>query len=108
MDAARMADYQEMVQQLRAAGLRAELYLGSSGFKAQMKYADRRRAPVAVIAGADEFAEGQITLKDMRRGAELADTIDDNRQWREEQPAQTSVPRDDLVAEVRKIVDRAQ
>ena len=108
MDAARMADYQEMVQQLRGAGLRAELYLGSSGFKAQMKYADRRRAPVAVIAGADEFAEGQITLKDMRRGAELAETIDDNRQWREEQPAQISVPRDDLVAEVRKIVDRAQ
>ncbi|MDC0937168.1 histidine--tRNA ligase [Pirellulales bacterium] len=106
MDRERLSDYQGMARELRAAGVRTELYVGSSGFKGQMKYADRRAAPVVVIAGSDEFAADQITLKDMRRGAELAKAIDDNKQWREEQPAQSTVARSDLAAAVRKIVDR--
>lgn len=106
MEQQRLTDYQKMVDELRKAGIRAELYLGSSGFKAQMKYADRRAAPAVVIAGSDEFSAGQVTLKDMRRGAELAAEIDDNEQWRKEQPAQASVARAELVAAVQQIVDR--
>ena len=37
--------YQNMVAELRAAGIRAEMYLGGAGMKAQMKYADRRGSP---------------------------------------------------------------
>ncbi len=38
----RIADYQRMVQELRNASIRAELYLGAGKFGAQMKYADKR------------------------------------------------------------------
>ena len=51
MERERIADYQTFVAALRRAGIRAELYLGSSGMKAQMKYADRRGAPCVIIQG---------------------------------------------------------
>jgi hypothetical protein len=49
-----MANYHRLVASLRAAGITAELYLGSGGMKAQLKYADRRRSSVAVIQGGNE------------------------------------------------------
>ncbi len=85
LDAARMADYQQMVSELREAGIRAEMYLGGSGMKAQMKYADKRGAPVAVIEGEDERANGEITLKDLILGSEMSKEIADNTAWREGQ-----------------------
>lgn len=102
----RMADYQRMAAELRAAGVRAEVYLGGSGMRAQMKYADKRAAPVAVIQGEDERAAGEVTIKDLVLGAEMAKSIDDNRTWREDQPAQFSVPRDRLVEAVRETLAR--
>ncbi|MEM7583107.1 MAG: histidine--tRNA ligase [Acidobacteriota bacterium] len=101
----RMADYQRMASDLRAAGIAAELYLGSKGFRAQLKYADKRRSPVAVIAGSNEFESGQITLKDLRLGSKLSKQIKDREQWKE-QPAQVSVPRDGLVAGVQEMLAR--
>ncbi len=91
---------------LRRAGIRAELYLGASGMRAQVKYADKRNAPVAVIAGGDEFAAGQVTLKDLVLGDHLSKDIKDNTAWREDQPAQQSVPRENLVAAVREMLAR--
>ncbi len=99
-----MADYQAMAAELRAAGLRAEVYVGGAGMKAQLKYADKRRSPVAVIVGGDERAKGEVTIKDLARGAELSKEIGDNAAWREGKPAQASVKRAELVAEVKKIV----
>jgi histidyl-tRNA synthetase len=99
-----MADYQMMAAELRAAGLRAEVYVGGSGMKAQLKYADKRESPVAVIVGGDERAKGEVTLKDLARGAELSKEIGDNAAWREGKPAQVSVKRADLIAEVKRIV----
>lgn len=107
LDKSRSADYQRMVGELRRAGIAAELYLGSSGMRAQVKYADKRNAPVAVIAGEDEFAAGQVTLKDLVLGDRLSKDITDNAAWREDQPAQQSVPRENLVAGVREILARA-
>ena len=106
LDKTRAADYQAMVMELRRAGVRAELYLGGSGMRAQVKYADKRNAPVAVIAGGDEFAAGQVTLKDLVLGDQLSKDIKDNAAWREDQPAQQSVPRANLVAAVREILAR--
>ena len=58
MDRDRMADYQAMAADLRAAGIRAEVYLGNpKNFGNQLKYADRRASPVAVIQGSDEAAK---------------------------------------------------
>ncbi|MCA8889502.1 MAG: hypothetical protein KDA46_11770 [Parvularculaceae bacterium] len=101
-----MAAYQEMAAELRAAGVRAEVYLGGSNFAKQLKYADKRAAPVAVIQGSDERENGELQIKDLILGAELSKSIEDNAEWREAQPAQFSVPRDQLVAAVRQTLDR--
>ncbi len=72
MDKERVAEYQAMVATLRGAGIRAELYLGPSGFNAQMKYADRRSSPCVIIQGSQEKEAGQVQIKDLIVGAELA------------------------------------
>ena len=97
--------YQKMVSDLRKAGIRAEMYLGGAGMKAQLKYADRRGSPVAVIQGGDERARGEVQLKDLIEGARLSAEIADNAEWRAARPAQVTVAEADLVAEVRKILD---
>lgn len=106
MDKAELAAYQKLTQTLRAAGIRAEMYLGSSGMKAQMKYADKRASPAVVIQGSDERANGQVTLKDLIEGARAAEAIKGNKEWKESRPAQVTVAAGDLVAEVRKILAR--
>ena len=102
----RMTDYQAMARELRDAGIRAEVYLGGSGMRAQVKYADKRGSPLVVIEGEDERANGEVTLKDLILGAEMAREISDNAAWREGQPAQISVPRARLVDGVREILAR--
>jgi histidyl-tRNA synthetase len=102
----RVADYQRMAQALRSAGIRAEMYLGTSGMKAQMKYADRRGAPCVVIQGGDERAKGEVQIKDLIEGARAAATIKDSKEWREGRPAQVSVKEGELVAKVREVLAR--
>jgi histidyl-tRNA synthetase len=102
-----MGEYFAVASELRAAGIAAEVYLGSSGLKAQMKYADRRASPAAVIIGGDEAANGQATVKDLDLGRELASGVTDNAQWREGRPGQQTVARADLVETVRRIVEAA-
>ena len=93
-----------MAGELRAAGIRAEPYVGDAGMKAQLKYADRRAAAIAIIEGADERARGEVTLKDLAQGAERAKSIGSREEWVSERAAQVSVKRADLVAEVKKIL----
>ena len=104
LDQSRMADYMAVAAELRASGLAAEVYLGTSGMRPQMKYADRRLSPVAVIIGGDEFAAGTVTLKDLDLGRALASGVADNAAWRAERPGQMTVPRTELVQTVRQIV----
>ncbi|MFN3953045.1 MAG: histidine--tRNA ligase [Pararhodobacter sp.] len=105
MDRARMADYQTMVAELRRAGIRAEVYLGNpKNFGNQLKYADKRGAPVAVIQGEDEAARGVVQLKDLVLGTRIAQSAS-LEEWKAN-PAQHEVARGDLVAGVRAILDR--
>ena len=92
-----------MASELRAAGIRAEVYLGNpKNFGNQLKYADKRQSPVAIIQVGDEAERGVIQVKDLILGAKIAAeaTLEE---WKS-QPAQTEVPRSDLVAEVRRIL----
>jgi histidyl-tRNA synthetase len=100
-DQARMADYFAIAGELRAGGVGAEVYLGTAGMKAQMKYADRRSSPAAVIVGEDEFRDGTATVKDLDLGRKLAAGLTDNAAWREGRPGQVTVPRSELLAAVR-------
>ncbi len=107
MEKERTAEYQKMVQELRAAGIRAELYLGNpKKFGKQLEYADKRNSPCVVIQGSDELAAGQVTLKDLVEGAKAAEAIKDHEEWKEQRPAQVTVAVADLVAEVKKIIAR--
>jgi histidyl-tRNA synthetase len=105
-DRDRVADYQRMVQRLRAAGIRAELYLGSGKMGPQMKYADKRGAPCVVIQGGDEKARGEVQIKDLIEGARAAAAIASNQEWRAGRPAQFAVPEDRLVEAVREVLAR--
>jgi histidyl-tRNA synthetase len=106
-DQDRIADYQGMVQQLRAADIRAELYLGSGKMGPQFKYADKRGAPCVVIQGGNEKEKGEVQIKDLVIGAELAGLSKDHDDYRRKQAeAQFAVPEADLVAGVRKVLAR--
>jgi len=106
MDHDRTGDYARMTQALRAAGIRAEMYVGTSGMKAQMKYADKRAAPCVVIQGEDERARGEVQIKDLIEGAKLSEEIADNVSWREGRPAQFSVPEAEMVEAVQSVLAR--
>jgi histidyl-tRNA synthetase len=105
-DRDRIADYQGMVSTLRAAGIRAELYLGSGRMGPQLKYADKRASPCVVIQGGDEKARGEVQIKDLIEGARKAAAIASNQEWRESRPAQFAVPEDRLVEGVREVLAR--
>ncbi len=103
MDKARMADYQTMVSELRGAGIRAEVYLGNpKNFGNQLKYADKRHSPAAVIVGGDEFDKGVVQIKDLILGAKIAQnaTLEE---WKS-LPSQYEVSRGDMVAKIREIL----
>ena len=104
MDRDRMADYQAMAAELRNAGIRAEVYLGNpKNFGNQMKYADTRNSPIAVIEGGDEKERGVVQLKDLILGAQIAEnaTLEE---W-QERTNQYEVSRGDLVEKVRDILE---
>ncbi|WP_020177546.1 histidine--tRNA ligase [Methylopila sp. M107] len=106
LDRDRIGDSMALAARLRAAGIAAECYLGGSGMKAQMKYADRRNAPCVVIQGSDEREKGEVTLKDLVAGAKAAADITERAEWTESRPAQVTVAEAQLVEEARAILAR--
>lgn len=116
MDRERTGDYVRMTQALRNApfdpadpdgpNIRAEMYLGTAGMRAQMKYADKRAAPCVIIQGEDERARGEVQIKDLIEGARLSEQIEDNASWREGRPAQFSVPEGEMIEAVRSVLAR--
>jgi histidyl-tRNA synthetase len=107
MDRDRIADYQRMVATLRAGGISAEMYLGSAGMKAQMKYADRRKSPCVVIQGSDEREKGEVQIKDLRLGAALAAGGRDRSDYLDKQAeAQFSTSERHLVEAISKVLSR--
>jgi histidyl-tRNA synthetase len=106
LDRDRLADYQQMAQELREANIRAEMYLGDSGMKAQMKYADKRSAPCVVIQGSDEKDKGEVQIKDLILGAALTAIKDRDEYLKKQAEAQFPVPQGKLVEAVRDVLSR--
>jgi histidyl-tRNA synthetase len=105
-DRDRIADYQAMVSKLRAAGIRAEMYLGSGKFGPQMKYADKRNSPCAVIQGGDEKLNNEVQIKDLILGATLTAIKDRDEYLKKQAEAQFAVPEDKLIDAVRQVLAR--
>ena len=115
MDKERQGDYWRMVQQLRAAGIRAEMSLGAGNMQKQMKYADKRGSPLVVIQGGNEIKEAngeisidpkirKVTIKDLRLGAELASGIETREEYASQRLAQVTVAEDKLVETVQEML----
>ena len=106
-DVEAMGRYQKFAQDLRNAGIRAGMYQGNwKKFGNQLKYADRRGSPIAIIQGGDERAEGVVQIKDLIEGKRLSGEISDNTEWREARVAQVMVPEADLVETVKEILEQ--
>lgn len=104
-DTEALGRYQKFTQELRGAGIRAEMYQGNpKNFGNQLKYADRRGCPVAVIQGSDERARGKAQLKDLIEGKRQAEAVASNVEWRAQRPGQFEIDEADLVAEVQKLL----
>lgn len=103
---AQIARYQAMTAELRKAGIPAEMYVGDSDFRPQLKYADRRNAPVVIIEGEDERKTGEVTIKDMLLGKQLAQSATSRASWLNKPGAQTRVLRGDLVKTVQALLQR--
>ena len=106
-DSESLGRYQKMVQDLRNAGIRAELFQGNpKQFGKQLQYADRRGSPLAIIQGEEERNSGMVQIKDLIAGAEAAKAIDSREEWTQVRAAQISVPEADLVAKVQELLGR--
>lgn len=99
-----MTSYYKIAKELRKHNIACEIYSGNSGMKAQMKYADRKKAPCVIIQGSREREEHIVQIKDLLRGAQLSQSIKDNETWRLSQPAQITVAVEAIVSEVQKIL----
>ncbi len=104
-DVESLGHYMKMVQELRSAGVRAELYQGNwKKFGNQLKYADKRGCPLAIIQGSDEKEKGIVQIKDLEEGKRLSAEIEDNATWRESRPAQVEVQLAEMVETVKKML----
>jgi histidyl-tRNA synthetase len=105
-DRERIADYQRIVAALRNAKIRAELYLGNpkNNIGTQLKYADKRGSPCAIIQGGDEKERGEVQIKDLILGANLAATKDRDEYLKKQAEAQFAVKEAALVDAVRSLL----
>jgi histidyl-tRNA synthetase len=106
MDKEAQANYHKMAKELRDVGIKTEVYTGSFGLKAQMKYADRRHSPLVIIEGTIEREEGTLTIKDLIEGKKLSNSVQDRETWTEKRPAQEVIQRSDLVNKVCNMMQR--
>jgi histidyl-tRNA synthetase len=104
-DPNRMTDYVAMTYELRRAGFNTELYLGPERrIGKQIRYGDQYEIPILVVCGTDEFARGEVQLKDMSVGRQRTTEVRERAQWRAERPGQFNVRRAELVPAVRKLL----
>jgi histidyl-tRNA synthetase len=105
MDKDQTARYQTMVAELRNAGIRAEMFLGSTkNFGKQVAYADKRNSPAVIIEGSLEREQGILQIKDLVAGKQAAEAITDNAEWKAARPGQFEVRREELVDAIKKLL----
>jgi len=103
-DKSLMGEYFKIAAELRAANIRAEVFVGNGNVGKQLKYADNRGVKLAILIGSDEMERGEATIKDLMLGAEMAKAIKTNEEWKSSRPAQKTAARADIVAAVREML----
>lgn len=106
MDKGKTQRYQLIAQELRQAGVKVDLFTGNGNIGKQLKYADSLNIPVVIIAGEDEFNSGELQIKDLALGSKLSKEVLEREQWRAERPAQFAVKRDDIITEIKSLLNK--
>ncbi len=107
MDKSRLNDYIAIVNEIRSAGINAEIFLGETkNLNKQLKYADRVGIPLAIIAGSNEFDSGTVTIKDLRAGAEVARGLSDREEWLKAENIQTTIKRTEMFSFIRELLKK--
>ncbi len=108
MERDKLGEYLKMANELRAAGIRTDLYLGQEkGLRKQLQYADRVNARVAIIVGSNEFEKGIVTLKDLKAGEAVSKDASQREEWlKKSREIQREIPREELTEEVKRLFGR--
>jgi histidyl-tRNA synthetase len=72
-----------VIEVLRKLSVRSELYPDPVKLKKQMSYADSKKIPFIIIAGADEIKDNSVTIKNMTSGNQEKVSISDLRLYAE-------------------------
>ena len=104
LDRDQTARYQAIVSRLRNAGIRAEMFLGTTkNFGKQVAYADKSNSPAVIIEGTQEREKGIVQIKDLIAGKQAAKAITDNAEWKAERPGQFECADADIVERISEL-----
>ncbi len=97
-----MPEYQKIARSLREKNIKTEIFYGfQRNLKKQLKYADRKNSPIAIMLGSNELEKGIVTVKDLRMGRKMQN-IKDKKIWREK--VQFQVKREKLIEKVLELL----
>ena len=106
MEPGKIVEYEKLTRELRQSGVSTELYLGEErGLAKQLAYANRQQIPLAILIGSDEFQKGEVTIKNLKLGAQLPDKKTQREEWLKlSRTVQFAVPRGECISHVRRII----
>jgi histidyl-tRNA synthetase len=102
LDEKYMNYYFKILNLLRSNNINSEIYSGSSNFKAQLKYADKRNCKYVIICGDDEVSKEMVTLKNLEIGSKVSEEIKSREDWTQSKDVQKTFPLSDLAKEIKK------
>jgi histidyl-tRNA synthetase len=102
LDERYMDYYFKILNLLRSNNINSEIYSGSSNFKAQLKYADKRNCKYVIICGEDEVSKELITLKNLVVGSKVSEDIKSREDWTQSKVAQKTFAFSNLLNEISK------
>jgi histidyl-tRNA synthetase len=102
LDEKYMDYYFKILNLLRLNNINSEIYSGSSNFKAQLKYADKRNCKYVIICGEDEVSKELITLKNLVIGSKVSEDIKSREDWTQSKDAQKTFAFSNLLKEISK------
>ena len=104
LDKKYLSNYYELLSQLRNQNIRSEVYLGDSGLKSQLKYADKRSSPAVILCGDDEFKNNKITIKKLVPNLEETSRNLSREEWKKSENTQITFDKENLIDEIKKLI----
>ena len=104
LDKKYLSNYYELLSQLRNQNKNSEVYLGDSGLKSQLKYADKRSSPAVILCGDDEFKTNKITIKKLNSNLEETSRNLSREEWKKSENTQITFDKENLIDEIKKLI----